>query len=68
MKSHLLPLVATLGAVGSFAIMLATQAAPPCCTNTEVTQQVQQTTCQNCLVSSSALCPSKNGQKHSPCF
>jgi hypothetical protein len=42
MKSYLSPLVATLGAVGSFAVMLATQAAPPCCTNAEATQQVQQ--------------------------
>lgn len=42
MKSYLLPLVATLGAVGSFAVMLTTQAAHPCCTNPETTQQVQQ--------------------------
>lgn len=68
MKSHLLPLAATLGAVGSFAVMLVTQAAPPCCADPEATQQVQQTTCQNRLVASSAHCPSKRGQKHSPCF
>jgi hypothetical protein len=42
MKSYLLPLVATLGAVGSFAVMLTTQAAQPCCTNPKATQQVQQ--------------------------
>jgi hypothetical protein len=48
MKSYLLPLVATLGAVGSFAVMLSTQAAPSCCTNPEVAQQVQQMEHQSC--------------------
>lgn len=42
MKSYLLPLAATLGAVGSFAVMLSTQAAQPCCTDPETTQPVQQ--------------------------
>lgn len=42
MKAYLLPLAATLGAVGSFAAMLTTQAAQPCCTNPETTWQIQQ--------------------------
>jgi hypothetical protein len=42
MKAYLLPLATTLGAVGSFAAMLTTQAAQPCCTNPEMTWQIQQ--------------------------
>lgn len=41
MKSYLLPLAAALGAVGTFALMLTTQAAPSCCTHPEAMQQVQ---------------------------
>lgn len=42
MKAYLLPLAATLGALGSFAAMLTTQAAQPCCTNPGITRQIQQ--------------------------
>ena len=42
MKSYLLPLVASLGAVGSITLMLATQAAPSDDASTEAARQVQQ--------------------------
>ncbi len=42
MKSYLLPLVASLGAVGSLTLMFATQAAPSDHAATQAAQQVRQ--------------------------